>query len=76
MLQYPPDIGQAIFFGAKETSFTNMLLLALQISYDLNWREQVDIMCLKASRKLSVLQRVKNLQRNTLDLLCIRSVID
>ena len=36
-------------------------------------------MCLKASRKLSVLRRVKNLQRSTLDLLyktTIRSVID
>ena len=53
--------------------------LGLQISYDLDWREQVDIVCLKASRKLSVLRRVKNMQRSTLDLLyktTIRSVID
>ena len=53
--------------------------LGLQISYNLDWREQVDIVCLKASRKLSVLRRVKNLQRSTLDLLyktTIRSVID
>ena len=51
----------------------------LQLTFNLDWREQVDIMCLKASRKLSVLQRVKNLQRSTLDLLyktTIRSVID
>ena len=41
--------------------------LGLQISYNLDWREQVDIVCLKASRKLSVLRRVKNLQRSTLD---------
>ena len=36
-------------------------------------------MCLKASRKLSVLRRVKNLQRGTLDMLyktTLRSVID
>ena len=36
-------------------------------------------MCLKASRKLSVLRRVNNLQRSTLDILyktTVRSVID
>ena len=52
--------------------------LDLQLTYNLDWREQVDIRCLKANRKLSVLQRVKNLQRSTLDLLyktTIRSVI-
>ena len=53
--------------------------LGLQLTFNLVWREQVDIMCLKASRKLSVLRCVKNLQRSTLDLLyktTIRSVID
>ena len=53
--------------------------LGLQISFNLDWREQVDIMCLKANRKLLVLRRVKNLHRGTLDLLyktTVRSVID
>ena len=53
--------------------------LGLQLTYNLDWKEQVNIMCLKANRKLSVLRQVRNLQRSTLDLLyktTIRSVID
>ena len=53
--------------------------LGLQLTFNLDWREQVDLMCLKASRMLSVLRHVKNLQRSTLDLLyktTVRLVID
>ena len=45
----------------------------------MDWSVQVNDVCLKASRKLSVLRNVKFLKRNTLDLLykiIIRSVID
>ena len=45
----------------------------------MDWTVQVNDVCLKASRKLSVLRNVKCLKRNTLDLLykiVVRSVID
>ena len=53
--------------------------LGLQLTHNLDWKEQVSIMCLKANRKLSVLRQVKQLQRSTLDVLyktTVRSVID
>ena len=53
--------------------------LDIQLTFNLDWKEQVSIMSLKASRKLSVLRRVKNLQKSTLDILyktTARSVID
>ena len=53
--------------------------LDIQLTFNLDWKEQVSIMSLKASRKLSVLRRVKNLQKSTLDILSkttVRSVID
>ena len=45
----------------------------------LDWSAQINDVCLKANRKLSVLRNVKMLNRKTLDLLykvCVRSVID
>ena len=53
--------------------------LGLYLTSTLDWNTQIYHVCLKANRKLSVLRRVKNLQRNTLDLLYkkpVRSVID
>ena len=53
--------------------------LGLYLTSTLDWNTQIYHVCLKANRKLSVLRRVKNLQRNTLDLLykiTVRSVID
>ena len=45
----------------------------------LDWSAQVHEVCLKANRKLSVLRSIKNLNRQTIDLLyklTVRSVID
>ena len=53
--------------------------LGVYLSSTLDWSVQVNDVCLKASRKLSVLRNVKFLKRNTLDLLykiIVRSVID
>ena len=53
--------------------------LGWQLTHNLDWKEHVSTMCLNANRKLSVLRQVKQLQRNTLDILyktTIRSVID
>ena len=46
---------------------------------NLDWSSQINEVCLKANRKLSVLKSVKQLNRKTLDLLyelTIRSVVD
>ena len=53
--------------------------LGVYLSSSLDWTVQVNDVCLKASKKLSVLRNVKFLKRNTLDLLykiTVRSVID
>ena len=53
--------------------------LGIYLSSDLNWSKQIDEVCLKANRKLSVLRSVKLLSRQTLDVLyklTVRSVID
>ena len=53
--------------------------LGVYLTSNLDWTTQVNDVCLKANRKLSVLRNVKYLKRNTLDLLykiTIRSVID
>ena len=53
--------------------------LGIYITTTLDWSLQVDQLCLKANRKLSVLRHVKFLQRKTLDMLykvTVRSVID
>ena len=53
--------------------------LGVYLSSTLDWSVQINDVCLKASRKLSVLRNVKCLKRNTLDMLykiIIRSVID
>ena len=45
----------------------------------MDWTKQIDGVCLKANRKLSVLRSVKSLSRQTLDILyklTVRSVID
>ena len=51
----------------------------MYLSSTLDWSVQVQEVCLKANRKLSVLRSVKLLSRQTLDVLykiCVRSVID
>ena len=53
--------------------------LGIYLSSSLDWTKQIDMVCLKANRKLSVLRSVKHLSRHTLDVLyklTIRSVID
>ena len=53
--------------------------LGILLTYNLDWSPQVQSVCLKANRKLSVLRRVKMLSRQTLDVLykvTVRSVID
>ena len=53
--------------------------LGVYLSSSLDWSKQVDEVCLKANRKLSVLRTVKSLSRQTLDILyklTVRSVID
>ena len=53
--------------------------LGLILTSSLDWGAQVNEVCLKANRKLSVLRSVKLLNRQTLDLLyklTVRSVID
>ena len=53
--------------------------LGLILTSGLDWSAQVHEVCLKANRKLSVLRSIKNLNRQTLDLLyklTVRSVID
>ena len=77
--KYYNDIQPVTFNSEYISCVSSTRHLGLQISYNLDWREQVDLMCLKANRKLSVLRRVKNLHRGTLDLLyktTVRSVID
>ena len=53
--------------------------LGVYLSSSLDWSKQVDEVCLKANRKLSVLRTVRSLTRQTLDILyklTVRSVID
>ena len=53
--------------------------LGVYLNSMLDWSAQINDVCLKANRKLSVLRNVKMLNRKTLDLLykvCVRSVID
>ena len=53
--------------------------LGVYLTSNLDWTTQVNDVCLKANRKLSVLRNVKYSKRNTLDLLykiTVRSVID
>ena len=53
--------------------------LGLYLSSSLDWKKQITEVCLKASRKLSVLRSVKLLSRQTLDILyklTVRSIID
>ena len=53
--------------------------LGVNLSSTLDWSVQLNEVCLKANRKLSVLRSVKILSRQTLDLLykiTVRSVID
>ena len=82
-----------IIFAKKINNDTNSILfnnkvieritthkhLGLIFTSNLDWTDQVQSVCLRANRKLSVLRRVRYLQRSTLDLLyktTIRSVID
>ena len=53
--------------------------LGLSLTSSLDWSVQINEVCLKANRKLSVLRSVKLLSRQTLDILyklTVRSVID
>ena len=53
--------------------------LGIYLSSSLDWTKQIDEVCLKANRKLSVLRSVKLLSRQTLDVLyklTVRSVVD
>ena len=53
--------------------------LGVYITSNLDWSTQINDVCLRANRKLSVLRHIKLLKRNTLDLLykiTVRSVID
>ena len=53
--------------------------LGVYLTSNLDWTVQVNDVCLRANRKLSVLRCVKYLKRNTLDLLykiTVRSLID
>ena len=53
--------------------------LGIYLTSNLDWSFQVNDVCLKANKKLSILRNVKFLKRNTLDLLykiTVRSVID
>ena len=53
--------------------------LGVFLSSNLDWSKQINDVCLRATRKLSVLRNVKFLKRNTLDMLykiTVRSVID
>ena len=53
--------------------------LGVYLSSSLDWSKQIDNVCLKANRKLSVLRSVKLLSRQTLDILykiTVRSVVD
>ena len=53
--------------------------LGVYLASNLDWSTQINDICLRANKKLSVLRHVKMLKRNTLDLLykiTVRSVID
>ena len=53
--------------------------LGVYLASNLDWSKQIDEICLKANRKLSVPRRIKYLNRKTLDLLyksIVRSIID
>ena len=53
--------------------------LGVYLTSNLDWSFQINDICLKANRKLSVLRNVKMLKRKTLDLLykiIVRSVVD
>ena len=53
--------------------------LGVYLTSNLDWSYQINDVCLRANRKLSVLRNVKFLKRNTLDLLfkiTVRSVVD
>ena len=53
--------------------------LGVYLSNTLDWAVQINDVCLKATKKLSVLRNVRFLKRNTLDMLykiTVRSVID
>ena len=53
--------------------------LGVYLTSNLDWSVQINDVCLRANKKLSVLRHIKLLKRNTLDLLykiTVRSVID
>ena len=73
--QFPPFI-----FGDTYIERVNTHKhLGLILTSNLDWGAQIEEVCLKANRKLSVLRSVKLLRRQTLDLLyklTVRSVVD
>ena len=53
--------------------------LGFYLTYNLDWSEQLNYVCLKANQRLGVLRHVRFLNRSTLDLLyklTVRSVLD
>ena len=53
--------------------------LGVYLTSNLDWSYQINVICLRANRKLAILRRVKMLKRKTIDLLykiTARSVID
>ena len=53
--------------------------LGVYLTSNLDWGKQIDEICLRSNRKLSVLRKIKCLNRKTLDLLyklIVRSIID
>ena len=53
--------------------------LGIYLTHNLDWKEQLKRVCLKANQKLGVLRHIRLLQRHTLDILyklIVRSVID
>ena len=74
------NISPSLNFNDKQIERVNHHKhLGLILSSTLDWSSQVEQVCLKANRKLSVLRTVKFLNRQTLDLLyklTVRSIID
>ena len=50
--------------------------LGVFLKSNLEWTKQINAACLRANQKLSVLRNIKFLNRKTLDLVIVRSIID
>ena len=63
------NVPPIIFNNEEVKRVTEHKHLGVYLTYNLDWGYNVQQVCLKANRKLSVLRRVKCLQRSTLDIL-------